>query len=100
MKNRWMAVAAAWLLFSLYSLKIAAVGGPLGFLSLPSAHVWGAQVLMDLFLSLTVALTYLAPKARRVGVPVWPYVAATLTLGSVGLLAFVTHVEWAAERDR
>jgi hypothetical protein len=30
------------------------------------------------------------------GVPVAPYVLATLTLGSVGLLAFVTHVEWRA----
>lgn len=100
MKNRWMAVAAAWLVFSLYTTVVMIKGGLLSLLTIPAAHPWGLQLIFDLFTALIVAMAFIAPKARRVGVPVVPYVLATLVLGSVGLLAFVTHVEWAAERDR
>jgi hypothetical protein len=100
MRRRWLGPAALWVVFTGYSIAVSARAGVLGFLGVPGAHPWGLQVVLDLFVSLLVALVYIAPKARRVAVPIAPYALATLTLGSVGLLAFVTHVEWAAQRER
>ena len=98
MRHRWWVPAVLWGIFTTYSIVVSVRGGALGFLSVPRSHPWGLQVVLDLFVSLVVALRYLAPKARRLGVPRAPYVLATLTLGSVGLLLFVTHVEWAEAR--
>lgn len=98
MRNRWMISALAWVAFTAYTMTVVVKGGPLGFVSLHLAHAWGMQVILDLVIAALVALYFIAPKARELRVPVAPYVLATLTLGSVGLLAFVTHVEWARSR--
>jgi hypothetical protein len=98
MRNRWMISAAAWAVFTAYTVKVVIEGGPLGFVSLHLSHAWGMQVIVDLVLAAIVALLYVSPQARAVGVRPAPYVLATITLGSVGLLAFVTHVEWARQR--
>lgn len=100
MPKRWMVVLAVWVVFTAYSVKVVFVGGALGFLGVASAHPWGVQVLLDLFLAIFVALSYLNPKAKKLGVPRLPYIIATMTLGNVGLLPYVAHVEWAAERQR
>jgi len=99
MRNRWMLWAAIWAVFTAYSTEVAIKGGPLGFLGIPAAHPWGLQVLLDLMFALAIALWGVAPKARAANVPVVPYVIATLCLGNIGLLAFVTHVEWARSRE-
>lgn len=99
MRNRWMVFGAVWAVFSLYTVEVAIKGGPLGFLTLHLSHAWGLQVLLDLALALLVALWGVAPRAKAAGVPVAPYVIATMCLGNVGLLAFVTHVEWARSRE-
>lgn len=99
MRNRWMVFGAVWAVFSLYTAEVAIKGGPLGFLMIPAAHPWGLQVLLDLVFALLIALWGVAPRAKAAGVPVLPYVIATVCLGNVGLLAFVTHVEWARSRE-
>jgi|LNFM01.1.fsa_nt_gb hypothetical protein len=99
MPKRWMLAAAVWLCFAVYTLTVVRTGGVIGFLGIPAAHPWGLQVILDLFISLFVALTYVGPKASKVGVPRLPYILATCTLGSVGLLAYVAHVEWASDRE-
>ena len=70
MRHRWWVPAVLWGIFTTYSIVVSVRGGALGFLSVPRSHPWGLQVLLDLFVSLVVALRYLAPKARRLGVPV------------------------------
>ncbi|MBL8682055.1 MAG: hypothetical protein JNK05_23005 [Myxococcales bacterium] len=100
MPKRWMVAIAVWLVFTAYSVKVSVVGGVLGFLGVPAAHPWGLQIVLDLFIAMFVALSYLNPKARKVGVPRIPYVIATMTLGSVGLLLYFAHVEWASDRQR
>ncbi len=98
MRNRWIVSAAVWVVFSAYSLRVSLGAGVLWFVGLPSAHPWALQVIFDLFIALSVALFFIGPKAKELGIPRVPYVIATFLLGSVGLLAYVTHVEWARSR--
>jgi hypothetical protein len=49
----------------------------------------GAQVLADLVIALALALAWLVPDARARGRNPWPWVAATLALGSFGPLVYL-----------
>jgi hypothetical protein len=74
--------------------------GPLGFLNVHIAGLWGVQVWYDLVISLAVALLFVAPRARAVGVRVPLYALATGLLGSIGLLALVARTFWLETRAR
>jgi hypothetical protein len=54
---------------------------------------WGAQILADFLLALAVAAGFVVADARRRGIAAWPFVALTLTLGSIGPLAYLIHRE-------
>jgi hypothetical protein len=72
--------------------------GPIGFLPNHTASLWGNQVWYDLVISLCVALLFVAPRARAVGMKVPAYVLATGLLGSIGLLAMVARLFWLEKR--
>lgn len=59
-----------------------------------TSNLWGVQVWWDLLISVVLALFFLAPRARAVGMslPLWAlFVAAT---ASIGLLAMAARVFW------
>ncbi|MGH0030881.1 MAG: DUF2834 domain-containing protein [Myxococcota bacterium] len=58
-----------------------------------TSSAWGAQILVDFLLALAVALGFLVADARRQGLSWWPFVALTLTLGSIGPLAYLVFRE-------
>ena len=58
-----------------------------------SDSVWGAQIIADFLIALTIALGWIVADARKQGLPYWPYVAMTLTLGSIGPLSYLIHRE-------
>ena len=68
-----------------------------GFLPLianQSTNLWGIQVWYDLLICATVALLFVIPRARKVGmmVPLWVlFVGAS---ASIGLLAMVARLFW------
>ena len=49
----------------------------------------GWQVFADLVLALVLVLTWLIPEAKRAGRNPWPWVGATLLLGSLGPLLYL-----------
>jgi RsiW-degrading membrane proteinase PrsW (M82 family) len=49
----------------------------------------GWQVIADLVIALVLVLTWLVPEARRAGRNPWPWVVATLFLGSFGPLLYL-----------
>ena len=58
-----------------------------------SGSVWGAQILADFLVALTFALGWCIADARKRDLAYWPFVALTLTLGSIGPLAYLIHRE-------
>lgn len=91
----WLVPALASLAFLVFSTVVATREGPFGFLVEHVRNGWGAQIALDLVLSVTVALLFVAPVARRVGVRVAPWVVLTVLTGSIGLLALVARVRYA-----
>jgi hypothetical protein len=58
-----------------------------------SGSAWGAQIVVDFLLGLSVALGFVVADARRRGLVWWPFLALTLTLGSIGPLAYLIFRE-------
>lgn len=85
------------LAFGTYSTFITVQHGYFGFLDL-LREPWGPQVLTDLGIACWIAMSYIVPEARKLGIPRWPYVLATVGLGSIGILAYLTHRAWKLAR--
>jgi hypothetical protein len=58
-----------------------------------ASNIWGAQILADFLVAMTIALGFCVADARRRGLNYWPFVLLTLTLGAIGPLAYLIHRE-------
>ena len=58
-----------------------------------SSSIWGAQIIADFLVAVTVALGWCVMDARKRDLSYWPFVALTLTLGSIGPLAYLIYRE-------
>lgn len=95
---RLVALLAALVAFTTWSLIIVAPEGLPGLLSLLREQAWGQQVFVDLCIALTVSWTWLASEARARGINPWPYLIATPFVGSIAVLAFLIHRELVLRR--
>lgn len=78
-------------LFVPFSLWVAFVDGPLGFLTLVRHEPWGAQLMVDLGIAAFLAGTWVARDARQRGLVAWPFLVETVFLGSIGLLSYFVY---------
>lgn len=80
-----LAILLPFSILSAYALR------EVGYLGIFTAHFHpaGLQVLSDLVIALTLVMVWMVGDARARGVTVWPYIVATLTLGSFGPLAYL-----------
>jgi hypothetical protein len=65
-----------------------------GFLAFFDLHAMNAiqvQIFIDLVIALSLFLTWMVPDARARGISPVPYVLLTVTLGSIGALAYLIH---------
>jgi hypothetical protein len=87
---RGPAVLAAALLavFGAFSGWVVITRGYFGFVALAGRERWALQMLMDLVIALTVAVGWMSADARKRRIAIWPYVVATVVLGSIGVLAY------------
>ena len=78
-----LAVALPFAALTAYALN------EVGLIGIFTAHMnpGGAQVFTDLVIALCLLMVWMVGDARSRGITVWPYVVATLTLGSFGPLA-------------
>lgn len=83
----------AWLAFTAFTLEVAFTHGLVGFIPLALREPWGMQMLIDLFICFGVAVAWIRRDAPAYGISPWPYVAATVLLGSVGLGPYLIHRE-------
>jgi len=75
--------------FGAFSTWVVASYGYFGFLRLAGNEPWALQMLLDLVIALSVAIGWMRGDARHRGITVWPYVVATVALGSIGVLAYL-----------
>jgi hypothetical protein len=75
--------------FTIYSLWVVAGHGYTGFLALAAREPWGMQLLLDLVIACGFGVGWMRADAKRYGLPYWPFVPVVLTVGSIGLLAYV-----------
>lgn len=98
MSLRLVALAAVILPFGALTARALLDVGYFGILK-PHFQSWGeAQVLADLVILGVLACLWMARDARAQGLPAWPFILATLALGSFGPLAYLVVRE--ARRDR
>lgn len=95
---RLIVLLAVFAAFTLWSLTVAIGHGPVGFITVALERPWAMQMLVDLGIALFVAWSWLRDDAKTRGIPAWPYIAATVTLGSIGVLAYLIHRELAKPR--
>jgi hypothetical protein len=74
--------------FGAFSVWVVITQGYTGFLSLAGREPWGLQLLLDLSIALCFAVGWMHRDARKRGLAIWPYVIATVLLGSIGVLAY------------
>ena len=70
-----------------------------GFLGIIKPHfqsLGAGQVLADLVILATLACIWMAYDAPKQGLPAWPFILMTLTLGSFGPLGYLLVREWRA----
>jgi hypothetical protein len=75
--------------FLAYSLWVAATCGPIGFLELAGREPWAAQLLIDLVITSAFSVHWMVRDARVTGRNPWPFVVATLAVGSVAALVYI-----------
>lgn len=98
MNFRLFLIADVLLLFLAYTLWVLATIGYVDFFRQALSTPVGIQLVLDLLLSLTLALTWMRGDARSSGVPFAPYLVVTLVLGSAGPLAYLLHREMKMRR--
>jgi hypothetical protein len=73
--------------------------GYLGIFALHFQTFGGAQVLADLVIALVLVMTWMWRDAKATGRNVWPWIVATLALGSFGPLVYLLTGKSATARD-
>lgn len=84
-----MAAAGILAVFTVYSMWVVLTLGYTGFLSLAMREPWALQMLLDLVIACTFGIGWMVHDARPRSITTWPFVIATVFLGSVGLLGYV-----------
>jgi hypothetical protein len=75
--------------FTILTLYAVAQVGYVGIFVYHRHSPAGWQVFADLVVALVLVLTWMIPDARRAGRNPWPWVVATLFLGSIGPLVYL-----------
>jgi hypothetical protein len=88
-------VLVAFLVFTLWVIESV---GYAGFFAQTVSSPVGIQILVDLVISLSLALFWMRGDSKASGVPFAPYLVLTLVLGSVGVLSYLLHREVRSRR--
>ena len=57
-------------------------------------NLWGVQVWWDLVFSLAIALLFVAPRARKMGMSIPLWVLLVASTASIGLFAMIARLFW------
>lgn len=80
--------------FSLFTALTIAREGVLTVIANHTMNLWGTQVWYDLLISVSLALFFILPRARAVGMRPLPWTLFVAATASIGLLAMVARLFW------
>ncbi len=75
--------------FLVFTLWVIATEGFIGFLTVAGREPWALQLLLDLVIMAWFAVRWMVRDARAAGRNPWPFVAATVVVGSIAPLIYV-----------
>ena len=90
-----LVAALALAVFGAFSCWVVATQGYFGFIRLADREPWALQMLIDLVIASSFAVTWMVRDARKRGIASWPFVVATLLLGTIGVLAYCVRRSFA-----
>jgi hypothetical protein len=96
-RARWIVPALLSAAFAAFSVLAVLREGPLGFWPEHTRNLWGNQIWFDLLLAVGVALAWLLPKARALGMRPLPWLLLVVCTGSIGLCAMFARVLYLQE---
>ncbi len=82
-------IIATLVLFGALSAAAILQHGYFGIFTLPFQTLGGTQVLIDLVIALTLVMVWMWRDAKATGRNAWPWLVATLALGSFGPLVYL-----------
>jgi hypothetical protein len=85
--------------FTLLTVYAVAKVGYIGIFDYHRHSPAGWQVITDLIIALVLVLSWLIPEARKSGRNPWPWVLATLFLGSFGPLLYLAFAGRAPNQE-
>ena len=97
-QERWWIAAALATGFIAFSAFPIMQEGYLGFIPNHTQDLWGTQVWYDLVIVVIVALVFIVPRAKAVGMNVLPWVLAVSLTASIALLPMVARLFWLESR--
>lgn len=98
MINRRTLAVLTLIPFTALTVYAVAQVGYVGIFTYVLQNPAGWQVLADLVIALVLVLSWMIPEARQAGRNPWPWVAATLLLGSFGPLLYLVFERRDASR--
>ena len=96
--NAWVLPAALCVAFSLWTAYALVNEGIIAIWHEISRSLWSNQIFVDLLLAVGVAIAFLVPEARRLGMKPVPWVIAIAGTGCIALLAMLARVLYVRAR--
>lgn len=90
--GNWLLPAGAGAGFLLWTLIAVVNEGATGFWAEHTRNLWGNQIWFDLLFAAALALTFMVPRARALGMRTLPWTVLVLATGSIGLLAMAARI--------
>lgn len=91
--KKWLWLDAL-VVFTAYTLWVVYEFGYVGLFMAALANIATAQVLIDLVLACVIAIGWMLADAKKQGIAAWPFLALTLTAGSIGLMSYIVWREF------
>ena len=90
--NAWMFPATVCVAFLAWTLYAIASEGIVAIWQEISRSLWSNQIFIDLLIAGGIAIAFLLPEARRLGMKPLPWVIATAATGCIALLAMLARM--------
>ncbi len=80
--------------FAAFTAVAIWIEGPMGFIPNHTSNLLGVQVWYDLVMSVGIALFFILPRARAVGMNAIPWIIFVGLTASIGLFAMAARLFW------